>query len=460
MPLKVKCPEDHVLTVPVQRAGSHVRCPICMQTVYIERDGPASQSEQSRATKNTTNEKKATPRSSARAKQKKSRAEQLREASVAKAGPEKLKKKKSDAKKKQPSQNESDAIKPSTDSPDEGDSRSPSPKTPRSPVSKRPAHDAKQAKRKLRDAKDTSRERTKPEPSSNESAKKEKRHRPKETPAQVAGKARKKTLPTDSPAAAIKTDSGEAARKSEPPVATKPTDPLYDQIKLKGEAKEATADSKPEPARQETSDAVSKQASTERATRPPTSRSSQLQPSRPPDEVNETKAAAQLEETLVLGLEYEPAKRWTAYYLAIALVSVGLLNMGPAVMAILAYYDPTNIDALSRWAYAALFIGAIQIFYGIYLAQLPDWSTVWVAAVLTLLIATGYAMLLGMVWFGGSDAHLVAALDLADASRGKARLWCFTMLSTTSLLAYFCGKEGVRWHRAYAIQRDIASGTA
>ena len=103
------------------------------------------------------------------------------------------------------------------------------------------------------------------------------------------------------------------------------------------------------------------------------------------------------------------------------------------------------------WECVSLLIAAVQLVYAIYLAQLPDWSSVWVVAILSLIVTTLYATLMGAVVFGDSDSLLVRTLELSEPVRRKATLWCVSMVSICALLTYFCGRIGVRWRRAFGI---------
>ena len=59
----------------------------------------------------------------------------------------------------------------------------------------------------------------------------------------------------------------------------------------------------------------------------------------------------------------------------------------------------TELDTpfVARWALVLFFLGIVQLAYAVYLFQLPDWTTVWVVTVLLLLLAAGYAGVLGLV---------------------------------------------------------------
>jgi hypothetical protein len=162
-------------------------------------------------------------------------------------------------------------------------------------------------------------------------------------------------------------------------------------------------------------------------------------------------AAKSEEQSPVRGIDHDPAKRWSAYYLAIGIIFVGLFNMAPAFYEGFQAFRLDPPRPLARWAYAALVLGLVQIVYAFYLIQLPDWGSVWVVAIFSLVTTTMYAALVSAVILGTQDSNLLESLHLSYVSRKRAILWCTIMLSLSALLTYFCGRVGIRWHKAFSI---------
>ncbi len=132
--------------------------------------------------------------------------------------------------------------------------------------------------------------------------------------------------------------------------------------------------------------------------------------------------------------------------IGISLAAVACISAIPAVMDIVDHLRSETSLGVARWAYLVLMLAALQGAYAAYVHQLPDWSTVWVVTVVTLVIATGYALMLGLTFITRSDAWVVSVLDLGDVFRGgRASVWCFVMLCLTSLVSYFTGRISVRW---------------
>jgi len=145
---------------------------------------------------------------------------------------------------------------------------------------------------------------------------------------------------------------------------------------------------------------------------------------------------------------YQPTKDQIGIVRAIgmSLLAVAAISVVPAIMDIVDHLRAEFSPGVARWAYLVLLLAMVQASYAAYVYQLPDWSTVWVVTLVTLLIATGYAMMLGLTFITRSDSWLVSLLDLGDVFRGgRASLWCFVMLCLSSLVSYFSGRISVRW---------------
>lgn len=160
------------------------------------------------------------------------------------------------------------------------------------------------------------------------------------------------------------------------------------------------------------------------------------------------------------GVEPDRSRRWIAFWLAVFLVAVGLVNLAPGAYEIWDYWRAVGSDSqqpIARWAYAALLVGGVLIAYAIYLCQLPDWSSVWAIAVVTVAVASAYAALLGIVWLGRDDSEILRLLQLDGSARRGATLWCLSMVSVMCVTAYFFGREGIRWYRTSLVQARRAA---
>jgi len=161
------------------------------------------------------------------------------------------------------------------------------------------------------------------------------------------------------------------------------------------------------------------------------------------------------EHEVVRGYEHDVQRRWTVYYLGIAMILAALFGAIPAIMDIVQHFRTIDSPGVSRWAFALLLVSGIQLAYAVYLMQLPDWGTAWVVALVTLVMATGYAMFMAML--AKEDSQVSQLLGLAGSGYGKkAAGWCLIMLSISILLAYFSGRISVRWRQAYEMLTTTA----
>jgi len=156
--------------------------------------------------------------------------------------------------------------------------------------------------------------------------------------------------------------------------------------------------------------------------------------------------------TVYAGFEHDPAKRWTVYYLGLSLSLITLIGVIPAILEVVDHYQAIESAGVERWARLLLLLAVVQMAYVVYSVQLPDWSTVWVVALVTTAMACLYAAALGVCMFSGQESQLLHALQLADQHyHGQAARWCFLMLCLMLMLTYSYTRVAFRWHRAYQL---------
>ena len=149
----------------------------------------------------------------------------------------------------------------------------------------------------------------------------------------------------------------------------------------------------------------------------------------------------------------EPSVEWrrSSLHLAIALALIGLFTAAPAVVHLIQNSPLASMLAMAmpRWVAFLLLVAGIHIAYAFYVAQLPDWSTVWVVAITMLALATMNSVMLAVTLLGSPNASLVRLLELHDYLRGgRAAGWCFIMLCLSVTVAYCAGRMAARWHTA------------
>jgi hypothetical protein len=174
-------------------------------------------------------------------------------------------------------------------------------------------------------------------------------------------------------------------------------------------------------------------------------------PAESPDEVSEEVAESATPSALVRGCEPRPKDVVASHWLALGLAVIALIGVAPAVFDIVSHLRVPDSPGVAVWAYLSLWIAVIEISYAVYLAQLPDWSSLWVATMVTLVVSVAYAMLLGLTYLSRPDSWLARSLDLSEyLAGGRAAGWCFIMLCLTSMMSYLSGRLSVRWHHAGA----------
>jgi hypothetical protein len=143
-----------------------------------------------------------------------------------------------------------------------------------------------------------------------------------------------------------------------------------------------------------------------------------------------------------------------AYVLSICFGAAALFAVSPAVWDVLQYVQAVEGAYVARWALIVLALGAVQVAYAIYLAQLPDWTSGWVVTVFALATAALYAAMLGVTLIAGDDSRLIRSLQLTEfVASGRAAVWCLCMTTIMATLAFFGGRTSLRWCLAEAAQR-------
>ena len=168
----------------------------------------------------------------------------------------------------------------------------------------------------------------------------------------------------------------------------------------------------------------------------------------------------QAREDVPASLAADAARTLAVYQLALAVAAAAVFSVVPAVWDVVDFLRTVETTFVARWALALFFLGVVQLAYAVYLFQLPDWTTVWVVTLFSLVLAAVYAAVLGLVLLSPLDGLLVGdqGLQLADKlAGGKAALWCLCMISLSTVLAFFAGRLGASWHRAEMMLRAAAA---
>lgn len=142
------------------------------------------------------------------------------------------------------------------------------------------------------------------------------------------------------------------------------------------------------------------------------------------------------------------ARRVAVWRLAAAWAAAAVFSTIPAVLDVVEHLGTPSSVGVSPWAILLLLAATVQIAGSVYLAQLPDWSTLWLASLATLALATINAMLVVLLLSEG-QAELLQTLGLHGGNAHRAAAWCVILLSVSGFLSYALGRFSLSWHHAY-----------
>ena len=146
------------------------------------------------------------------------------------------------------------------------------------------------------------------------------------------------------------------------------------------------------------------------------------------------------------GYRADRGRRQTVVYLAIWLLVITATSLVPAGLEIAERSKLDIWPGIPIWIHILILFAGIHVAYSIYLIQLPDWSTIWVVSIVTLIQAMIYAMLLGLSLLASIQSPLLSSLELTHRLRGGSiSLWCVVMICLNSLFSYFGGRFGLSW---------------
>lgn len=137
----------------------------------------------------------------------------------------------------------------------------------------------------------------------------------------------------------------------------------------------------------------------------------------------------------------------SVYWLAVAMVLVTLVSITPLLLIVTRPGQRLEAVQLEPWAFAIIFSAILQCAYLIYLVQIPDWSTMRVLSIVTLLHATAYAMLAGTRILAPAGNALMRLMGLEDGgfTTGQQAGWCLIMLLLYGVTCYLAGHLAGKW---------------
>jgi hypothetical protein len=148
------------------------------------------------------------------------------------------------------------------------------------------------------------------------------------------------------------------------------------------------------------------------------------------------------------GVVHDAARCRSVYWLAAGVAGMAVLSFALIAGDVVLDAQEPRPSGVAAWGLMLLLLGIVQGAYALYLVQLPDWSTVWVASIMMLVTAAGFAMLLAVLALGGGNTPLAAALQLDEFEDQRPELLCLIMLALSGLLSYLLGRASYRWSKA------------
>lgn len=140
------------------------------------------------------------------------------------------------------------------------------------------------------------------------------------------------------------------------------------------------------------------------------------------------------------GVRVDP-ERHTLQSIGWSLALLALLGTVPVALAVLRSRAGESLQ-LERWALAVLMVGVLELSYAVFLLQIPDRSAARVVSIVTLMVATLYAIMAGLRMLAAPGNRVMELLEL-DANMFSSRqesLWCFAMVLLTGTLSYVAGR--------------------
>ena len=129
------------------------------------------------------------------------------------------------------------------------------------------------------------------------------------------------------------------------------------------------------------------------------------------------------------GARVAAARRWGTYTILAA-----CFGLTPAIVHLVRYlgHPEATVADVGAWVYVLLLVSGIQVAYAVYVLQLPDWSSIWVAALTSLFLATGYAMFTGVSLLSNEQSRIIQGLGLNEVRGHRLAGWCLVCLLYTS----------------------------
>lgn len=145
--------------------------------------------------------------------------------------------------------------------------------------------------------------------------------------------------------------------------------------------------------------------------------------------------------------DHSPERIKKTRLLALSLLAVAVLQAIPALVSMLG--TDTDSEVIHRWVYWMLFLATVEFGFAMYLLLFPDWSSIWVVAMVSLLNAALLAIVVSVRVLGQEQNVIVNYLQLnIKVNSGMQQvllLLAFVLMS--SILSFIAGRTAIRWKR-------------
>lgn len=148
------------------------------------------------------------------------------------------------------------------------------------------------------------------------------------------------------------------------------------------------------------------------------------------------------------GVVHDLDRVQSVYIFGAAVAVLAVISVVPGLGDVVDHFRSYDSPGIDVWALLTIALGGIQFAYAVYVIQIPDWSTVRMAAGYLVLVAAFYALVLGVAMVVDRQNGFVSFLQIDQEQQdGRAAGWSFIMLCLTGALCYMAGRLAMRWKR-------------
>ena len=134
----------------------------------------------------------------------------------------------------------------------------------------------------------------------------------------------------------------------------------------------------------------------------------------------------------------------TARWLAGLLALVVLFSLAPVAAKM--HFD---LETAPGWARVVVLIAGLQFAYLAWMANRPDWSSLWVVMIVFAGVSTLYGAAMAVAFATLPHEPILLGMEGVRQSAGS---WCGAILLVMALATYLAGRMAVRWHRSAELE--------